>query len=230
MDPVYSEVVEIALDLQQVRRETQALADQYSVAFGDIKKGWKEVLAAQQSEVKAGLKMESEAQKIRASMYKDEQNERIRREEIVHRQIMKMREQEAQATAAASSGTGGLTVGRGLRIGAGVAGTFGNFQLASAAYAGERIAQVMGIANTAMGATALAAAGASAAVVGLGVAFAGVMKYGNDLNDALASMSTFMHDGAKGSTEFTTALNGLALSATVLSTKFDRDIMRLYAK
>lgn len=227
MDNTYKEVVEIALDLRQVERDTRKLAEQYDVSFGHIKKAWREVYQSQVNEVKTSLKADTEAAKIRASMYRDEQNERLRQERTVHQQILLLRKQEAEAAkqaahAAAASSSSNFTLGRGLRIGAGVAGTFGNFQLASAAYALERIAQVTGKANVGimelgLGFGALATAAAAALIP------IGLMVHSLEMNNELAKMSTLMHDGKTGSDEFKTALDGLAISATVLATKFGRD-------
>ena len=224
--PVFDEVIRVSVDLIKHDEALRKIGADWNLTLAEIKRGIRSVEATEKNAIQEAMRFDESQRKIRIQMYKDEQAEKLRVAKVVHDQIMQLRQQEAEANAAtAAPGRTGAPFGGGLRIAAAAAGTFGNFQLASAFYGLERLEMATGLLSK--GFTAAGTAGGillgtiSALGLGLGV----TMVQANEFNQSLARMSTLMDAGAAGTDEFRFALDRVATSAVLISSTFNMDLV-----
>lgn len=147
-------------------------------------------------------------------------------ERAIHAMIMKMQQEERDARASnrAAAGGGGPTLGQGLRVGAGMLGATGNFQMAAGAYALERVADMAGVAGIRLAAVSGAAVAAGAALGGVALVI-GAMVAGDRFTRELADMSTLLLDSSVSAMGFSKALDATAQSALNLSSTFNMDLV-----
>lgn len=152
--------------------------------------------------------------------------QRLAVEQSVHSRIiqMQMEERKARLDTMAVSGGAGVSLGQGLRVGAGLAGATGNFQLAAGVYALERVTDMAGFADTKIAALGATAAAAGVSIVGVAAAI-GSMVAGDAFTRALADMSTLLLDASVQAIGFQQALENTSQSALHLSSTFNVDLI-----
>lgn len=143
---------------------------------------------------------------------------RRRQWEIEDREAQKRAEKEAR-DALKGVGPNTVPVSTAMRFGAGVAGATGNYRVASGLYAGANAAGMTG-AGVGVG-TAIGIGAAATLPIGA----AGLVYYGKELNQALASMSTLLTPTINGFDGLSIAMDAAAKSAINVSNRFGVDVV-----
>ncbi len=204
----------------------QAQIQQEKEVVAQVSRATEQELRDRKKAADAEVRMEREAADARL---------RVRIEAMRYEQrlrLAQLREQRAMELAEARGNRPNMTVGRGLGTLAGGAAMMGQYNVAGAMYMAERLSYAGGIGNsglgilaTGAGAATIAIAGTAAAVAGLTYASYKLVENGSELSKGLADMSTLLGPVNGGLDGMNAKLNSLAVSADILSTKFNIDIL-----
>lgn len=141
---------------------------------------------------------------------------------VIRRRQWEIEDREAEKRArreAVGAGPNSIPVSSAMRFGAGIAGATGNYRAASGLYAGANAA---GMTGAGIGVGAAVGIGAAAA---LPIGAAGLVYYGKELNQALASMSTLLTPTINGFDGLSVAMDAAAKSAINVSNRFGVDVV-----
>ena len=226
-----------AKPFEDIEKELKKAVSSVTKGYEEMAKTHKKFIDRQASEEAYLVRQKT---KLREQERRDEMRayrEREREEELALRATLRRAEQEraerariyaamrrdetarATQTGMPVAAGGGLAGNRALRIGAGLAGMTGNYQVASGMYAAANIPGLSGI-SIPTG----AAVGAGAAI-GAGALGIGILGYGRELNIELAKMSTLLLPASAGTVELSKAMSDASDSAARLSSRFNVDIV-----